>query len=597
MSSITRIPPQLPGRTLLELGIRTERHVVHIRRCARQIAQRLGFGTQDQTRMATAVSEVARNAFMYGGGGSIEFRLEGTKLPQMFRIVVSDQGPGIKNLAEVLSGRYSSDRGMGIGLTGTKQLMDDFHIHTEPQRGTTVSMGRTLPKRRPLVTGPELAEITREMAQLSPDSSLDELQRQNKELLHVLGDLEARQKELATANRELDDTNRGILALNEELDEKMETLRRADELKSKFLSNMSHEFRSPLNSILALSRLLLERMDGELNAEQERQVELISNSCNDLMVLVNDLLDLAKIESGKTEVKVSEFDLNDLLSALRGMMRPLATNDEVDLIVEDPGAIPPLRTDEGKVSQILKNLISNALKFTESGEVRVRTEMVDDETAVAFAVQDTGIGIPVELQESIFQEFTQVTGSFQARATGTGLGLPLARRLAELLGGSLNVVSEPGKGSTFTAVIPIAYGQTRAVPAPMPSNNTILLVDDEEVCRYLLRGLVQKTSYSLVEAENGVMGLEMAKKLKPRAIILDLMMPGMDGYEMLEKLRADPVTRDVPVVVNSSKLLNEQDTDRLEEARAAFLAKPNTSGDRVLNSLQEAAEKVGAEWG
>ena len=260
-------------------------------------------------------------------------------------------------------------------------------------------------------------------------------------------------------NTELEDTNRGVVALYAELDERAEQLRQASELKSRFLSNMSHEFRTPLNSILALSRLLMDRTDGPLTVEQERQVTYIRRSAESLTELVNDLLDLAKVEAGKLEIRPSYFTIGELFGALRGVMKPLQQNDAVDLIFEDVTDCPPLFTDEAKLAQILRNLISNALKFTERGEVRVAAAFDSETRQCRLEVLDTGIGIAPEDQEVVFQEFSQVANTLQYRAKGTGLGLPLSRRLAELLGGTLTLRSTPGTGSTFTLCIPMSLGQ------------------------------------------------------------------------------------------------------------------------------------------
>ncbi len=238
-------------------------------------------------------------------------------------------------------------------------------------------------------------------------------------------------------NRELEDTNRGVVALYAELDEKADHLRRADDLKSKFLSNMSHEFRSPLNSILALSGLLLDRSDGELTTEQDQQVGYIRRAAHDLLELVNDLLDLAKVEAGKVELRPSEFEAVNLFAALRGMLRPLLLSRSVDLVFGDASHIARIYSDEGKIAQILRNFISNALKFTERGEVRVTVDREGDDDVV-FSVSDTGIGIAPEHIELIFQDFVQLDNPIQRRVKGTGLGLPLSKKLAGLLGGSVS---------------------------------------------------------------------------------------------------------------------------------------------------------------
>ena len=226
--------------------------------------------------------------------------------------------------------------------------------------------------------------------------------------MQSLEEIRRREEESQQLNQELGDTNRGVVALYAELDGRAEQLRQASELKTRFLSNMSHEFRTPLNSVLALSRLLLDRIDGELTSEQERQVGYIRRSAESLLELVNDMLDLAKVEAGKAEVKPVRFAVTSLFGALRGALKPLLTSASVDLLFEPLQDLPPLYTDEAKVAQILRNLVSNALKFTEQGEVRVTARLSEDTTSVIFAVRDTGIGIAPEHHERIFEEFSQV---------------------------------------------------------------------------------------------------------------------------------------------------------------------------------------------
>ncbi len=376
--------------------------------------------------------------------------------PQILRVRIRDQGPGIADIQAILDGRYTSQTGMGLGLVGARRLMDEFHVESPPGHGAVVSLGKNLPKRGAAEPAPDLARVAQELARSAPQNPFEEMQRQNQELLRALEELQTRQAQLARLNRELDDTNRGVVALYAELDEKAQYLQRASELKSRFLSDMSHEFRTPLGSILGLTRLLLDRADGPLAPEQEKQVTFIRTSAESLSDLVNDLLDLAKIEAGKTVVRPGAFEVADLFGALRGMFRPLFSQDRVALVFEPVGEIPALYTDEGKVSQILRNFISNALKFTRRGEVRVSAALAAGDQ-VAFSVADTGVGIAPEDQERIFEEFGQIEGAIQKQVTGTGLGLPLSRKLAELLGGGVSVTSAPGAGSTFSAIIPLVY--------------------------------------------------------------------------------------------------------------------------------------------
>ena len=443
--------------SILTTEIRTEQDVVLARQRARQIAALLGFDGLDQTRLATALSEIARNAVQYAGGGRLTFEL--TRDPAMLLVRVSDHGPGIARLQDVLDGRYRSSTGMGLGLLGARRLSDHFEIVTGRERGTAVELGKTLPPGT-LVSSDVVARLSRELALVAPADPLSEVRAQNQELLNALQEGRERQQEVERLNQELAETNRGVLALYAELDEKAADLARASELKSRFLSNISHELRTPLNAILNISGLLIDHVDGPLNSEQERQVRFVRSAALTLAEMVNDLLDLARIEAGRSVVRPTAFTVADLFAGLRGMFRAITPTERVTLLFEEPADLPALATDEGKLSQILRNLISNALKFTEQGEVRV-TAASEPDGRITFVVADTGIGIAPEDQERIFEEFSQLESALQRRATGAGLGLPLSRKLAELLGGQLTLSSAPGEGSTFTVSIPARYIEPR----------------------------------------------------------------------------------------------------------------------------------------
>ena len=256
---------------------------------------------------------------------------------------------------------------------------------------------------------------------------------------------------------ELAETNQGVVALYAELDDQAAALREATALKSRFLSYMSHEFRTPLGAIRSIARLLLDRLDGPLSAEQEKQVSFIQSSAVELTEMVGDLLDLAKIEAGRVSISREWFAMVDLFAALRGMFKPILSTDSISLIFEEPADIPRIYTDHKKLSQILRNYISNALKFTTEGEVRVTARREGDEH-VTFSVADTGIGIALEDQPAIFQDFVQVDSPLQRKWRGTGIGLALSKKIAELLGGSVSMTSEPNVGSTFSVTIPIRIG-------------------------------------------------------------------------------------------------------------------------------------------
>lgn len=268
-------------------------------------------------------------------------------------------------------------------------------------------------------------------------------------------DLDLLRRENESLRTELEETNQGVLALYAELDIQAEQLRQASDLKSRFLSYMSHEFRTPLGSIRSITRLLSDELDGPLSPEQHKQVMFISGAASELSDMVDDLLDLAKIEAGRITISPAWFDMLDLFSALRGMFRPIVDANTVDLIFEEPQDMPRLYTDDKKLAQILRNFISNALKFTQHGVVRVSARP-EGNGEVRFAVMDTGIGIPEDMHGNLFEDFVQIDTPLQKRLRGTGLGLSLCKRFAELLGGRVGIESQPGVGSTFFVIIPVA---------------------------------------------------------------------------------------------------------------------------------------------
>ena len=581
------------------ISLHFEYDLVAARRRARQIAGLLGFDEQEQTRIATVASEIARNALRYGGGGRFEFGIE-TKAGEQFLIMtVSDRGPGIENLDSVLSGRYKSSTGMGLGILGARRLMDDFAISTAPEKGTVVVMKKRLDPRVETVGSQRVLQIVDELARQRTDSPLEEIQQQNAELLKALGDLNERQDELERLNKELEDTNRGVLALYAELDEKAESLRRADTLKSRFLSDMSHEFRTPVNSILALARLLEE---SPLESEARKQLLLIRRAAEDLESLVSDLLDLAKIEAGKTEVRPTEVEIANVFSALRGMLRPLLVNRALSLVFEENDTLPLMFTDEGKLSQILRNFISNALKYTEAGEIRVSATQVPERATVIFSVSDTGLGIAAEDQERIFDEFTQLDNPLQKRQKGTGLGLPLTRKLAQLLGGTVSLRSELGLGSTFSAEIPVRFAGEPApeqrvakerAPVPLPQQDAapairILVIDDDETTRYTVGSFATRPGVAVFEAENGTLGIARAQSEHPDVILLDLMMPGIGGHEVLQRLKSDSSTAGIPVFVITSRFINDDERDQILSRALGVINKSDLSREVVTRAIETA---------
>jgi signal transduction histidine kinase len=372
---------------------------------------------------------------------------------------VADTGCGISHIDDVMNGTYVSSTGMGLGIVGAKKLNDCFRLETAVNEGTTVELGRRFPRARRSFSGADAADIGARLAAIEPASPMEELERQNQEILETLDAVRERQTVVERLNAELAETNRGVLALYAELDDRAQELKRISEYKTRFLSDISHELRTPLTSMMNLARILLDRSDGDLAPEQERQVTMIRNAAQGLADMVNELLDIARIEAGKTTIHPAEFAAADLFTSLRALMKPLMVTDAVKLIVDEESAarIPPMFTDEVRVSQILRNFLSNAIKFTERGTVSLYAQLEDDDM-VRFVVADTGVGIASDDISRIFDDFTQVDGPIQRRVKGSGLGLPLSKKLAALLGGTVEARSTIGMGSIFSVTIPRTYG-------------------------------------------------------------------------------------------------------------------------------------------
>jgi signal transduction histidine kinase len=576
--------PRADCKPLLSLRIRTEPDIVVARQRARQVATLLGLTAPDQVGLATAVSEIVRNAVLYAGEARVEFEMDISSRPQFLWVQITDQGPGIKDLQGVLAGRFQSKTGLGTGLSGARRLTDKFEISSSEKEGTVVRFGKAVQGHLPPLDLGGLTRLIRQLAQQPAPELRDALQQQNQDLVQTLEtlrtkdrELEVRRLELERLNVELAETNRGVVALYAELEERATALRRADAVKSQFLSYVSHEFRTPVNSVMALTHLLLKRTDGELTSEQEKQVVYIRKAVEGLAEMVNDLVDLAKMESGKTEIRTSVVEVSQVLGAVRALMRPLATNDDVTVIFEEPPAGLLMETDEAKIGQVLRNLVSNALKFTEKGHVRVRVSPDPESDLISFFVEDTGIGIAPEHLGVIFEEFSQIQHTIQKRVKGTGLGLPLSRKLAELLGGTLEVSSQQGVGSTFVLTLPRKVtipAATGGAPASLPDKAVpaVLIVDDEEASRYVCRQMFRGKQYRIIES-GALEAAERARFERPELIILDLMMPGRTGFEVLDDLKANPDTREIPVVIHTSKNLTHADDVRLSGRHIGLLPK------------------------
>jgi signal transduction histidine kinase/CheY-like chemotaxis protein len=594
--------------------------------------------------------------------------------------------------------------------------VDRCDIETSPA-GTLVTMSKLLPPSKPLLDRRDLGRLAGILASQRPSGALGEVLEQNQELLRALETLQAKQEELEQVNRELEDTNRGVVALYAELDERADRLRRVDEIKTRFLSNMTHEFRTPVNSILALSRLLAERL--QVNQSDKNELFYIRKAAQQLSDLVNDLLDIAKVEAGKVDVRPTYFEVKALFGALRAMLRPLLVTQSLTLVFEEAEGLPAIYSDESKVSQILRNFISNSLKYTERGEVRVTCAYRREDDVVQFSVSDTGIGIPEEQLERVFDEFVQIENPLQRRTKGTGLGLPLSRRLAELLGGRLSVTSELGQGSTFSLTLPVLFPGTVTTAGEMPPAETgatailvaspvdttrfdyhralslqrfhallaaspegadnllrtwtpaaillhlpstagewwtwfarikrnapisripvlvvaddeglikaqrlgadavmapqedlrdlvrelrwligekdsavpVLAVDDDEAFRYIVRESLSGPTFRLFEADSGAQALEMLETFTPQVMLLDLNMPGADGFAVAARVRSDPRLCEVPIIVLTSQPVTAEDRQRLQSV-GPILSKSSLSREVLRSAIQDAVVRARGE--
>ena len=401
-------------------------------------------------------------------------------------------------------------------------------------------------------------------------------------------------RQLARKKLELEEAHRGVLALHAELEQQADRLRSSNEVKSRLVAGVSHEFRTPLHSILGLSRLLLAGADGPLTTEQRTQVDFIRNSAEELSTMINDMLDLSKLDAGSAPIRSEHFELAEFMSALRGTMAPLVPEHGRVEMVFDPAPDVPLEQDQGKLGQIVRNLVSNALKFTERGVVRIGSKV--DEDALVVVVQDTGIGIAAEDQARVFEEFTQIEGPLQRG--GTGLGLPLARKLAQLLGGRLELTSWVGVGSTFTLTIPLEHpelGKFRqlevAASTRDPDRAPVLVVEDDRSAVFVYERYLSMAGFQVLPARTTAAARDVLKRVRPSAILLDVMLDGEDTWSFLAELKRSPDTHDIPVLVCT--VMNRESRARALGADEFWL-KP-VDQDKLLRKLQTLAVPGGAK--
>jgi len=466
----------------------------------------------------------------------------------------------------------------------------------------------------------------------------EELQTQHNELENLNTELEAhaqklqtseeelrvQQEELQQNNLELEERNRIITERNLEIQKKAKELEQSTRYKSEFMANMSHELRTPLNSILLLSRFLAENGEANLTEDQIESARVILNSGNSLLDLIDELLDLSKIEAGKMELDYTTVLLSEIAADMRSLFAPVAKEKRLELYIENKlQEDTAIETDKMKLSQILKNLLSNALKFTSDGYVRLDINEPEDKNSIQFTVTDTGVGIAKDKQHLVFEAFKQEDGSTKRKYGGTGLGLSISRELARLLGGEVSIYSEQGKGSTFTVHIPKSRppvapeagnvkhtaitvdsepadeSRPKYLAAHIPQNieddrNTIgntdrviLIIEDDTVFARALLDFTRRQGYKGIVSVRGDEGIELAIHYKPLAILLDIQLPVKDGWEVMEELKSQPATRHIPVHIMSS--FEARRESRLKGA-VDFISKPVAIEQmhQIFRKLEEA---------
>ena len=512
----------------------------------------------------------------------------------------------------------------GVVEVGTLHEMPDFHLEYLEQAMASLAVAvETAQARQKLAEALEGSQrLTEELQSQQEElrTTNEELEEQAQRLKESEQRLKIQQEELQVANEELEEKNellerqtREVELARNEIETKAQELGVASRYKSEFLANMSHELRTPLNSLLLLARSLAENKEGNLTAQQVEFAEIIYDSGSDLLSLINEILDLSKIEAGRMELEPVEVPLRALAESMRSSFQHLADQKGLSLSVE-LGELSgeAITTDQRRLEQILRNLLSNALKFTEAGGITLRfgppapgTDLSRSGLAgpgtLAIAVSDTGIGIPPDAQARIFEAFQQSDGSTSRRYGGTGLGLSISRELARLLGGEIQVQSQPGKGSTFTLYLPSAGPRPREAPPALPpavappspraasaqpvpddretlaqGESAILVIEDDPTFARLLGERCRAKGFKFLAASSGEAGLDLARRHLPMGVILDIRLPGIDGWAVLSALKADTRTRHIPVHVVT---VGDGALDGLQRGAIGQLIKPVSPED------------------
>ncbi|MFJ6698043.1 ATP-binding protein [Streptomyces sp. NPDC091272] len=603
---------QHPGQSLspfvsdlLDLPLGAAEDVFVLRRSGQQACRILDLTGSAPVRLVTVLSELAQS--LVGAAGlAVTLRVDGLDPSAPPRLLARFRWHDATVLDPKLV--HAADR-----------LLDECRYDPRPPdggRGAELVVGQVLHGSVEAIAD-RAARACVELRGSEDVDVLEALRAQNRQLLAALEESRQQQDELQQLNEELEDTNSGVVALYSELAQELEKtnsgvvalyaeledktrqLGLASEAKTRFWANVSHELRSPVNSVISLAHLLLAPEGEPLSEEQVQQISLIAGSGNTMLALVEELLDVAKAESGRLDPHMVPTDLLTLLHQLRGTLLSTAQPGVVLDIPDVPQGLH-LVTDEVMLTRVLRNVLSNGLKFTDAGTVRLTLGAEDRNGSpwFVFTVTDTGVGIPADQQDRIFEEFYQVRGPHQRGRSGTGLGLPYARKLTELLGGRLSLSSDQGKGTRVTVELPadpqLGVPGQGATGGPEPDPMACLVViDDDPAFVASLRPALDRIALKVVEVTDVTTTLETVKKLDPQAILLDLMMPVLDGYQVLQQLAADPGTAHVPVVVLTSADFSDVDRSRLTHAREV-LGKTHLTPARIASALSLRPPDAGA---
>lgn len=559
-----------------------------------------------------------------------------TDVPDDYIAVQSGLGNAVPRNIMIVPFQYEG-RVIGVLELGSFREFDDLQLEFLEKASESIAIAVNGAKSRAKMS--ELLEETQrqsEELQNQQDelkATNEELEQQTEHLRNSEQVLKAQQEELEVANSELEDKTDVLEEQKEKLEQswqqvklKSRELELANKYKSEFLSNMSHELRTPLNSLLILSKMLMDNSEGNLTDEQVESSKVIYEGGTDLLSLINEILDLSKIEAGKMEINIDELSLQDMINDVEKNFHHVAVKKNLELKTKIDANLPEcIRTDGKRVSQVIKNLLSNALKFTEQGSVTVsitRPESsidlshsgLDHNNAIAFSISDTGIGISDDKKQVIFQAFQQADGTIDRKYGGTGLGLSISKEIAKLLGGEIQLQSEHGKGSTFTMYLPevsinISDDTTETLSGDVTSrpqietpaetkdqvspsiqhdlkvvpddrddigddDKVILIVEDDWKFAKILVDMSHDKNFKCLVASSGETGIKLAADYQPDAIILDVGLPGIDGFAVIDTLKDNSATRHIPVHFMSARDEKQSETKALSMGAIGYMTKP-----------------------